>query len=306
MPVPTLDGNGEPYEGKLYTVDSNGECGADVPHKSAILFDGTQYFLVKKDCADIEPVAIAAEEIQILTDIDALVYQGDTYEPSETENYTPVAVTFSAADRTYLSRTPAQAGNQQVWTLSVWVRRTAFGNKDVVFSTSNKNFQLFFDADGDANRLRASENGGDSFDLKTQVRYTDAGQWLHIVLSVDTTQATAAERAKLYVNGERITALASAKYPALNKLFDINGTGIHNIGRRSNGDDRYFKGEMSEFFLLDGIAADASAFGQYSSSGQWVYKPYGGAYGPNGFYLRFNPPGEDHSGNQNHFTPFNF
>jgi hypothetical protein len=50
----------------------------------------------------------------------------------------------------------------------------------------------------------------------TSQLFRDVSAWYHIVLALDTTQATASNRVKLYVNGTQVTAFATTTYPSQN------------------------------------------------------------------------------------------
>jgi hypothetical protein len=67
----------------------------------------------------------------------------------------------------------------------------------IYFGSDNKLFLLDYQAGAFTGRLQT-----------TQV-FRDPSAWYHIVLAVDSTQATAANRAKLYVNGVLVSSLAS-------------------------------------------------------------------------------------------------
>ena len=139
--------------------------------------------------------------------------------------------------------------------------------------------------------------GSDSFTLyygaafannltTTQV-FRDPAAWYHFVLAVDTTQATAANRALLYVNGIQITSFSAANYPTLNYQFAI-GNNVAQWLCSESGSGYFFDGEMAEVNFVDGQALAPTAFGAYSIYNQWLPIRYAGTYGTNGFYLPFN------------------
>jgi hypothetical protein len=145
--------------------------------------------------------------------------------------------------------------------------------------------------------------------ITTQV-FRDPSAWYHIVLNVDTTQATSSDRMKLYVNGQQITAFSSSTYPSLNEDLPINAAAAHDIGKAN-----YFNGYMTEINFIDGQALTPSSFGETNAqTGVWQPKAYSGSYGTNGFYLNFSDNsnttaatlGKDYSGNGNNWTPNNF
>jgi hypothetical protein len=123
-------------------------------------------------------------------------------------------------------------------------------------------------------------------------------------LLVDTTQATASNRVKLYLNGSQITAFDQADYPSQNANLNYNTTDPYWIGRSygSTYNNKY----ISEFYSIDGQALDPDDFGEFDEdSGIWKPIAYTGTYGTNGFYLEFKDSsalGDDTSGNSNDFT----
>ena len=139
--------------------------------------------------------------------------------------------------------------------------------------------------------------------------YRDVSAWYHIVVAVDTTQGTASNRLKLYVNGEQITSLQASSYPSLNFDTLINNNNAHYISGAvdTTYGTRRFDGYMAEVCFIDGTALDPTSFGEFDEdSGIW--KPIsvsGLTFGTNGFYLDFEDSaalGDDVSGNGNNFT----
>ena len=196
------------------------------------------------------------------------------------------SVRFRSSSDAYLSWTPSSVGNRKTWTWSAWVKRGALdSNYQGLFSadTSSNRIYLLFDTD---NSLRLDGNAVIIFD--TSAVYRDCSAWYHIVLAVDTTQATASNRFKLYVNGTQITSFATDGRSSIAQNTDllVNNTTIHNIGRDTNTTTRRFDGYMTEVNFVDGQALDASDFGEYDdTTGVWKPKKYTGTYGTNGFYL---------------------
>jgi hypothetical protein len=148
----------------------------------------------------------------------------------------------------------------------------------------------------------------------TTAVYRDVSAWYHVVVVLDTTQATAANRVKLYINGTQVTAFSSATYPSLNDTFGWNNSSIaHQIGASTgDGATAYLDGYQTEINVIDGTALTPSSFGETSlTTGQWIPKAYSGSYGTNGFKLNFSDTsaataaaiGKDSSGNGNNWTP---
>lgn len=215
---------------------------------------------------------------------------------------------FNDNDSAYLSRTPASAGNRKTWTWSGWVKRGNITSQQVMLginSASTNIFTLSF-LSGDALRVFNRNAGVDVLNITTSALYRDVSAWYHIVVVIDTTQATAADRARLYVNGVEVTAFGTATYPTQNTDLVWNSNSYsHDIGRESTGN--YFDGYMAEVNFIDGTALTPTSFGE-TKSGIWVPKAYSGSYGTNGFYLSFADSaaiGDDLSGNGNDWTANN-
>jgi hypothetical protein len=187
----------------------------------------------------------------------------------------------------YLNRTPASAGNRTTWTFSFWAKRGALGSDKIVLSagtTGSTDIDIFFPSD----LFMISDRSG--FNVKTTSVYRDPSAWYHFVVKFDTTQSTASDRIKLYVNGLQITSLDGAtSYPAQNATSSINNNVAHYIGTRSLIDNR-FDGYLTEVNFIDGQALDPSYFGETDTvTGVWKPIEYTGSYGTNGFYLPMTP-----------------
>ena len=202
---------------------------------------------------------------------------------------------FNDDDSAYLSWTPASAGNRKTWTWSGWVKRGNLPTTTRVpfFGAGSGTPFLYveFVASGSGgatgNELRITQFNGssDDFNVTTDALYRDPSAWYHIVFAVDTTQATASNRIKVYVNGSQITAFHSSSYPSQNFDTEVNTAEPHNLGK-ATGIVNYFDGYLAEVHFTDGTAYDADAFGELKN-GVWVAKTPDVTYGTNGFYLDF-------------------
>jgi hypothetical protein len=210
---------------------------------------------------------------------------------------------------TYLSRTPASNGNKKTFTLSCWVKRSALSAEQrILMGYAGGGPQEWLPQFSSANIIKMSGDTGSgyNFDLDTVAVFRDVSAWYHIVISVDTTQATAANRIILYVNGVQQTLTGS--YPSQNFDFVyINSSGSTLlIGGRVSPPGLYFDGLMASTYFIDGQALTASSFGETdATTGIWKPKDYSGTYGTNGYFLKFANSaslGTDSSGNGNNFT----
>jgi hypothetical protein len=211
---------------------------------------------------------------------------------------------YNSADSAYLNRTPSVAGNLRTWTWSGWVKiSNATGLQFLIATPLATNTQIYF-SDG------FLVCGNQTYVVNSLALYRDPSAWYHIVIAMDTTNATAGDRIIAYINGSRITLVGS--FPPQNTDFAFNSTVAHNIGARSGGFN--FSGYLANIHFIDGQALTPSSFTEVSATtGQLIPKAYSGTYGTNGFYLQFadnssntaSTLGKDTSGNSNNWTPNN-
>jgi len=227
---------------------------------------------------------------------------------------------FNSADSTSLTRTPASAGNRRTYTFSTWVKRSqsATGNAMLAsVSGSAFNYFSFGTSVGDFITFAYFDGASDVFGVNTNgagVVFRDVSAWYHIVLAVDTTQATASNRVKIYVNGVQLTIAGT--YPTQNYDTPINNSILNIIGGGTGSYTAYLSNQyMTEINFIDGTQLTPSSFGETNArTGVWQPKAYSGSYGTNGFYLNFSDNsnttaatlGKDYSGNGNNWTPNNF
>ena len=228
---------------------------------------------------------------------------------------------FNSADSAYLSRTPSSAGDRKTWTFSAWIKRSSIGSSiagDIIGSAvapSGTN-GLYFRFNSDF--ITFGDYGASGWDwlIETSDLFRDASAWYHIVAQFDTTQSTSTDRAKIYVNGIRVTSFRTTTYPSLNLDGKFNQASVQaSIGRLGTYAGDYFSGYMTEINFIDGQALTPDSFGvRDTSTYVWKPKAYSGSYGTNGFYLKFadnsgatsTTLGKDSSGNNNNWTPNNF
>jgi hypothetical protein len=219
---------------------------------------------------------------------------------------------FNSADSASLSRTPASAGNRRTWTWAGWVKPGGIGTVRQIFTSrpSASPYALFYIYSDD--KIHFSDNALNTH--MTAAVYRDPSAWYHIQLAIDTTDATAANRVRLWINGT-LQTWGSTTAPTQNADGQINTAAAHSIGSPqpyANGE--YFSGYLADIYLIDGQALDPSSFTETdATTGQLIPKAYTGSYGTNGFHLEFadnssntaTTLGKDTSGNGNNWTPNN-
>ena len=224
---------------------------------------------------------------------------------------------FNDGSSDTLTRTPGSASNRKTFTISFWVKRSSVdsSHKNVFSSgaySSTQMTQVFFEATDELIFSDFTSSPSQNFNLTTNRKFRDPSAWYHIFIAVDTTQGTASNRIKIYVNGVRETSFSTEAYPSVNFDCAINVNQIHTIGNR-NGASLFFDGYLSEFVFVDGTAQAHTDVGEFDEdSGIWKpIKVSGLTFGTNGFYLEYKQSGTgtnasgmgaDTSGNTHHFA----
>ena len=218
------------------------------------------------------------------------------------------------ADNTeYLYKTNDAGTNRKTFTVSMWFKRTELANDYMQLWQGGENGEAtrlgFFG--GTPKEAIWVDIGGGSGNTGTLSRsysnqvLRDTSAFYHIVLAVDTTQATEANRWRLWLNGEEVTSWSQRQYPAQDYQCSLEASIQMKWGAYSS---TYYKmcGYIAECHYLDGVAKVQTDFGEYDEdSGIWKPKAYAGTYGGNGCYLNFDDSsdlGADSSGNSNDFT----
>jgi len=225
---------------------------------------------------------------------------------------------FNSADSAYLSRTPASAGNRKTWTWAGWVKRVRLATaQETLFmggSTASDTASMVMGFDSSD----AFFVGGflTNFVITTQV-FRDTSAWYHFVVALDTTQGTATNTLKIYVNGSQITTFSTdnrATKTSSSVDLGINQAVEHRINVQTTG-SFYGNHYLADIHFIDGQALTPTSFTETdATTGQLVPKAYTGSYGTNGFQLKFEDNssntastlGKDTSGNGNNFSPSNF
>lgn len=211
---------------------------------------------------------------------------------------------FNSGDSPYLNRVFGTATSTTTFSISMWVKRVEFSQATYLF-VAGTGTQGYFVFDADIIRFY-----GVNGDLKTNAKYRDPSAWYHIVGVADTSNATADDRMRLYVNGVQLTNangdFSTHTQPSQGaSLGDWNSAATHYVNRLSAGNYQNFY--LADFQFIDGQALSATDFGKYDSN-VWQPKKYAGTYGTNGFHLDFSDTsssaalGTDASSNGNTWT----
>ena len=201
---------------------------------------------------------------------------------------------FDRAAQSYLKRTPASAGNRRTFTFSCWHKKSGVNssNRYILFN-SYASGSVYFSLEFETEKLKVFDGGAISGGLATDGLFRDSSAWYHIVCAIDTTDATAANRVKLYVNGVQQTLTGTQ--PSQNSDLGINTTTSMLVGAiDASGIYHNLDGYLAETHFIDGQALAPTDFGETDSDNNWNPKAYSGTYGTNGFKLNFS----DNSSNE--------
>jgi len=215
---------------------------------------------------------------------------------------------FNDASVDHLSRTPSSAGSNRKFTFSAWVKRSHPSNEITMVSQNNSanNARDCIRFNGGDQVLRIFLNDASTASFTSNAQFRDVSAWYNVVVNADTTQATASNRLKAYINGEQITSWHTNTEPSLNADLLFNSDNLMFIGRDSKDNNTEWEGYMAEVIFVDGQQLEPTSFGVFNTvSNIWEPRPYAGTYCTNGFRLDFadsSALGNDVSGNNNDFT----
>ena len=159
------------------------------------------------------------------------LFQGNAI-PSATGYDIDISVRFNTSDSSFLDKQFSSAGNKRTWTFSCWIK---LGNPGDHYDDGLKhifgaggggansyNSQLVLKSDHSLQFLTNVPAPTTHLDIRTNRKFRDPTQWYHILLAIDTTQGTASNRVKLYVNGAQETSLQTSTYPSQNLELYVN------------------------------------------------------------------------------------
>ena len=213
---------------------------------------------------------------------------------------------------TYLSRTMGTPTSRKKFTISVWVKKSAVSSSNAqhiwngYYSTDNRLVIYFQASAADTLGLYNVAGGSATAFLLTTRKFRDTNGWYHIYYAVDTTQSTASDRIKLYVNGVQETSFSNNTYPSQNADMTFANGYTNYIGKYGGDTSSQFNGAMSHFYYVDGSVIDIAQFGSTdATTGEWKINtsPTISSYGTNGFLiLKDGNTITDQSPNSNNFS----
>ena len=221
---------------------------------------------------------------------------------------------FDEASSAEMTFTPSSDGTKTKWTISCWFKRGVIdGTRRVLFGSVDDYLRI---TDDETIQFLITDNGGTARSWYSPAKIRDPSAWYHVVATWDSTQGTAANRQRVWLNGEALTpnSFTEASQNATSASIN-NGSAVHNIGGELNpANDDHWDGYISELYFIDGTGYTASTFGETDDNGVWVPIKASPTFGSNGFFMEFKQTGTsanasgigaDTSGNDNHFAVSN-
>ncbi len=202
--------------------------------------------------------------------------------------------------------TSTSGTNARKLTVSCWFKRTALTESSHYprlfdYRAGGVAFAVYFNT---SDQLQMYDDNTSMSLISNQV-FRDLSAWSHIVVQIDSTQATASDRVNVYINGEKITSWATEDYGNQNvdlSPFRTTSVSLY-IGSAAFDYSTAFNGYIADYHFIDGSTVAHTEFGETDSdSGIWKPKQYTGSYGILGHYYNFSDAsdmGEDFSGNNN-------
>ena len=223
------------------------------------------------------------------------------------------SVRTNKADQPKGEVTQGTPTNVDKYTFSVWVKRADIGaSNSKIFSVSSGSTygeeKLEFNQDDLIWRQTRASDGETVWQRVTDRKFRDPSAWYHIVVAYDSSQGTAANRCKMYINGVEETSFSGSSNPS---------SGLDSYTNTSGRPFKFFTyledsnvtqdatAYFAEMVYIDGQQLDQTSFGEFDSDSPNVWKPIdvsGLTFGNNGFYLDFEDSsdlGADVSGNNN-------
>ena len=201
------------------------------------------------------------------------------------------SVRFNDDDNPKMVVTPSSSGTNagKKYTLSAWVKFGNIGVDKTIWSCSSDTYIYISGAGVITCNFR--RNGSTNYEYGSSKKLKDPTAWYHIVLRVDTTDSTDADKVQVYVNGVEDTP-ATTTYQNMADDYETgaNVSGVEQrIGVYSDG-SLDFDGYMCEVMMVDNQSLDTTEFGEYDGDSPTIWKPKdisGISVGTNGYYLDF-------------------
>ena len=203
---------------------------------------------------------------------------------------------FNLGDSPQLSKSVGSSATTK-YTLSLWVKRADIGTaagQRFLTSTGGSGLGDTYFRFNPSNIMEVSGHGSSASTggyLVTNRVFEDPSAWYHIVVRYDSTESTANDRFRLYINGvdERtVGGYSTDTMPNSDVADNITADGnTLRIGATTSL--QYCGMYMAEIHFSEGQSYAPTEFGEYDEDSPTIWKPKKASisYGTSGFYLDF-------------------
>jgi len=243
---------------------------------------------------------------------DGLIRQGASV-PTTAVHQIDQSIRFNKDDNAYMQRTNSSGGNTDLFTISFWFKRcrmtlqsqndemAIFGGGNDVYNT----FDIMFSKQDEL--IVWDYQSSYLLRLITTQKFRDVSAWYHFVFVYDSAEIVPEERARLFINGERVTSFGTETYQSQNQNSVIGTNSRIGFGRyiSYNTTNKHLDAYLAEMHYVNGYGYGPEYFGEFNSDNIWIPKEYEGSYGTGGFFIDGRDSsdlGDDESGNGNDLT----
>ena len=203
---------------------------------------------------------------------------------------------FNTGDSPYMYKTVVSPTSATISTVSFWMKAIGVTDKGIFAARTDTNnrHSIYWEGAGNARlELWGKRSGSVTVEMHLTRAFRDSSAWVHHVIGIDTTQATAGNRVKWYVNGVQQSVFTTETQATEDSSLEwsvADATIAVGAYAAVGGFSDYFDGYLAEFVFIDGTQYAASDFGEFDSDSPSIWKPKdpsGLTFGNNGFYLDF-------------------
>ena len=205
---------------------------------------------------------------------------------------------FNDDDSPHMHKTPGSAsGTKTKFTFNCWFKRGALSTEQNLIEAGSSTNERTYVSLGvfatDELSFVHRTGGSNAIVVTSNNLLRDVSAWYMITVKYDSTDGTANNRVRLYINGTEV-AYTTQTMPGSNDTTYINDDEIHYISRANHAAERFLDGYLAEVCLIDASALAPTSFGEFNSDSPNIWQPIdvsGLTFGTNGFYLDFESSG---------------
>jgi hypothetical protein len=237
--------------------------------------------------------------------INSFLYPGAKTTPAyEVAN----SLRFDDGSSDNLSLSVSSTSQSTTGTISFWFKRSTISADQRIFVNyvdANNYGGIKLQSD-DKIEIVVVDGGSVTGKLVTTRVFRDVSAWYHCVVSIDSSNSTAGNRMRLYINGSEETSFDTDTNPSSSATMEFFTDGTNRIGQFNSS--QYFDGYLAEFVMIHGSQLNATSFGEFDEDSPNIWKPksvLGLTSGSKDYHLDFENAsslGADVSGNSNNFT----